>query len=395
MVVVTIGAGTALLGDGSTPSTPEPGSPDPGVIEVEQGASPEADLGAIGQTRALPPAPIPPRTQAQIAWSGEEVLVWSGSGTAASEGSGESAPVEFSLVEAGAAYTPGSDSWRPLPPAPLAPRVGAAAVWAGDRLVVWGGFAGPNNPLGDGAAYVREQDAWVTIPPAPISPRGDMVTAWTGEEVLLLGGGQRTQRPWGTTLGVQRDGAAYNPATDRWRMLPPLPPEVWPIHQRVVGTWTAGQLFVWGSGAARYDPGADGWELIDTPSAGLWPGGRVQAVQVGDSVAVVGLVLSGDPDTFGLLYEPGTDDFDRVPGLPRTAMTRERQVVGAGDYLTLFLDDPADAGAWRLGDDAWQSLPPELARRTGSAMVWTGQELVVWGGSDGQTPWADGLAWTP
>jgi hypothetical protein len=38
-------------------------------------------------------------------------------------------------------------------------------------------------------------------------------------------------------------------------------------------------------------------------------------------------------------------------------------------------------------------LPSELAGRDGAALVWTGRSLLVWGGSDGQSLRADGMAW--
>ena len=62
-----------------------------------------------------------------------------------------------------------ADSWKELPEAPIAGRVGAAAVVAGDQFVVWGGRN--DGVLDDGAAYSLTERRWRTLAPAPLSPR--------------------------------------------------------------------------------------------------------------------------------------------------------------------------------------------------------------------------------
>lgn len=46
--------------------------------------------------------------------------------------------------------------WRPVPPAPIAPRVGAAMAWTGDRVLVWGGEDSPRT-YGDGAEFLLSE----------------------------------------------------------------------------------------------------------------------------------------------------------------------------------------------------------------------------------------------
>ncbi|MBA2528418.1 MAG: hypothetical protein H0V19_00390, partial [Euzebyales bacterium] len=68
---------------------------------------------------------------------------------------------------------PPMGSWRQMAPAPIGPRAGHVAVWTGDQLVVWGGreVTGRRLPRGDGAAYNPGTDRWRRLPPAPIGPR--------------------------------------------------------------------------------------------------------------------------------------------------------------------------------------------------------------------------------
>lgn len=121
----------------------------------------------------------------------------------------------------------------PIPPAPVAPRTGASAVWTGAELVVWGGSYGeharPADPAeptiawqnaGDGAAYNPGRGTWRLLASSPLAGRSAHVAVWTGEEMIVWGGwsfdgdGQPT---------VREDGAAYNPLTDRWRPIAPAP----------------------------------------------------------------------------------------------------------------------------------------------------------------------------
>ena len=58
------------------------------------------------------------------------------------------------MTTAGAAYDPAADRWDGIPPAPLAARARAAAVWTGREFIVWGGEADYHHraQFDDGAA---------------------------------------------------------------------------------------------------------------------------------------------------------------------------------------------------------------------------------------------------
>jgi hypothetical protein len=49
----------------------------------------------------------------------------------------------------GAILDVAAGTWSNLPPTPVPADDGAAVVWAGDRLVVWGGFAWKGDPFQD------------------------------------------------------------------------------------------------------------------------------------------------------------------------------------------------------------------------------------------------------
>jgi hypothetical protein len=373
----------------------------------DPGGRSQLDLDGVavehpGSSSLIPAAPLSPRSRTHAAWSGTELLVWSGAVPGDPDLPGATADKAFQVLEDGAAYDPATDSWRVLPAAPVSGRVGAAAVWAGDRLVVWGGFSGPDRALDDGAAYLPGQDTWLRLPPAPITARGDVTAVWTGREVLIIGGAERVGRP-GRVSGVQRDGAAYDPVANRWRTIPAVPDGVWPlrdrgvwpIRERFAGTWTGEALFVWGRDVALYHPATDVWQHVPAPLTGVRIGGGVAAVRVGDQVVVIGLATRDDPETFGLRYDSSSGMFGPVPGLLSDPMNRPRQVVATDADVLVLQTDPDRAAVWSPGAATWRTAPPTLARGTEAVAVWTGEQLLIWGGSVAEAVRTDGIAWTP
>lgn len=187
----------------------------------------------------LPTAGAPERRMDAVAvWGNDRLLVWGGEG-------------EGGLLDTGGelGFLNGAPtSWTALTVAnaPLA-RVGHTAVWAGDRMIVWGGQAG-GLPLGDGAAYCPGCGGWTPVAPlnAPAA-RFDHAAVWSGAEMVIVGG-----RNAGGDLA---SAAAYDPVTLEWR---PLSARGNPLARSRPGVvWTTTDLLVFG--------GAVG----DTPVAAL------------------------------------------------------------------------------------------------------------------------------
>jgi hypothetical protein len=130
-------------------------------------------------------------------WDGHEILV---------AAAGPSARLAF-------AYTPSTNHWRRLASLPST-RVGATAVWAGTRLLLWGGQkVGASANLRDGVAYDPRTNRWATLPTAPLRTRGVPTVAWTGQALIVWGGEIGT--PPGTHIAPKfpRDGASFTPTT--------------------------------------------------------------------------------------------------------------------------------------------------------------------------------------
>jgi hypothetical protein len=192
----------------------------------------------------LPPAPIERVAGWTAVWTGEEVVYWGGAAP------GGERPVD------GAAFAPARRAWRQVAAAPIVGRVGAAAVATPDAIIVWGGqqprgAADGERVLADGAAYDPSSDTWSPLPAAPLSPRADPVAVWTGTHVLVWGGRGDTQSPeaW------LSDGALFDPSSGEWAAMDPLPVE---FSFPPAIAWAGEQLLVWGLPAEGLHL-SDGW----------------------------------------------------------------------------------------------------------------------------------------
>jgi hypothetical protein len=144
-----------------------------------------------------------PRNGAGAIWDGRELLVVGGAG--APRGGTPPAPATV-----GFAYNPGTNRWRRLAPMDSG-RAGAAAVWTGKRLLLWGGQTAP---LGSpslvipphGLAYDPGRNRWSPLPQAPLAGRVDPTAVWTGRVMIVWGGS-----PAGPGKPFS-DGAAFTPS---------------------------------------------------------------------------------------------------------------------------------------------------------------------------------------
>lgn len=200
------------------------------------------------------------RVGASAVWSPSagRVIVWGGAGKYGAAAAG------------GGRYAPSDDAWSAVSNAPFAARVGHVAVWDGAhaRMIVWGGADDDMGvPQRSGAAYDPVTDTWTPIADAPIRRR-HAVAFWdaASSRMLVLMG---EDGAWG---GPRGDGAAYEPSTNRWEMLPDLALTGYAPgrgHTAVWGegrVWAVGGDVAWAGGltalGARYDSATDAWARI-------------------------------------------------------------------------------------------------------------------------------------
>ena len=241
------------------------------------------------------------------------------------------------------------EGWTDLPLPPLV-AYGAATVWAGDRLIVWGGIEpraeAPNEVLGDGWAFDPGSSRWTSIATGPIE-RSDARAVWTGEKVLIWGGAEGG--------GPLMDGAAYDPSTDTWTAIAAAP--IAPRRPAVV-EWTGTELFVWGGGdadapyldGAAYDPSNDSWRVVPDAPTEM---NLADAAWTGRELVIVGSLLdnrnhAATASAQALAFDPTTDEWRHLaePGLSpqSSAVAAVGSLVFAFDYShdAVVLDSEAD-----------------------------------------------------
>lgn len=347
-----------------------------------------------GSWRTIAPPPIPATGGMAAAWTGRQLVVWGGSGTASEDAGGSWHP-----SGTGAAYDPVSDRWDVLPAAPVAARVGATAVWTGREVLFWGGAAGHDRFFDDGAAYDPVTRRWRKLPPAPIGPRSDHDAVWTGREMLVWGGIDQCC-PIDSEIHDPA-AAAYDPATDRWRRVADVPGP-WSGDGGTAVTLVDGDRpLIWRRGhlAEAADAAMTAWGEVAGVQPAALPADPALPSTTGDPAAM-GAAAGGEVFTWtgrsgqlhGLAWRPSGKTWRRTATLD--GQSGGTVVAGGPDRIYAAAGQSARILEYRIDQDRWQELPlPPIPTRSAAVLVWTGSELLFWGGMGDEGAEMDGAIW--
>jgi N-acetylneuraminic acid mutarotase len=367
-------------------------------------ARPPAQRGddSVGLARPLPHVPF--RTSHSAVWTGDSMLIWGGQQLSGAR-----------FMADGLIYQPGTQEWTLIPKAPLAPRADQTAVWTGSEMLVWAG----GNPhlfeivYGDGAAYNPATKRWRALPESPLSPRIYLTAVWTGRQMIAWGGGvlgEQAEQPITQVVApgtLFNDGAAYDPITNQWTLLPKPPIKGRTGH---VAVWTGREMIIWGGGGigetniafkdgAAYDPATRTWRAI--PEAPLAPGFGPGYTAAWDGKQM--LVWGGEKGE-GAAYDPATDSWTKLPDppfgplvLPASVWTgRVMLVWGANERSNDPSLGTAIGAAYDPESKQWTFLPRTPgATGFGQTAVWTGRNMLVWGGFNTKGPFYSGVDYRP
>jgi len=340
------------------------------VLDHPVGRSDYKDLApsvpsVTGTWRELPPAPIAAPDLRLSVWTGKEMIVFGRVEKLGSTGE------ILGSTNVSAAYDPAANTWRRLAAPLSAPGYPGNwdAVWTGKEMLVWGDV---------NQAFDPAVDRWRKLPAAPAGRGG--IVVWTGHELIEWGGG--------CCGDVSSDGAAYNPSTDSWRKiaLPPVGGQ-----QSPVGAWTGQELVVFPGqdpegktvAGAAYDPATNTWHRIASTTA---PGGAY-AIWDGREVLVAGGARATGLSTAGFAYDPATNHSRRLPPTAGRAgaaavWTGRRLLVWGGQTFPGATVTARHGLSYDPIGNRWSALPPSLLPpRVDPTVVWTGRELIVWGGT--------------
>src|SRR5205085_3884945 len=170
---------------------------------------------------------------------------------------------------------------------------------------------------------------WRTLPPAPIGPRTQHQAVWTGREMVVWGGYARCC-PIDSVIH-DPEAAAYDPATDRWRRIADVPPP-WSGDDGFATTVLAdGRPLVWRRGRlGAWDPATDRWSEVaggapaGAPPAGAPPGA---APAPGSTIDPVALAVAAGGDVFTWIGNAGR--LDGAAWRPSTSTWRRTAPLDA------------------------------------------------------------------
>jgi N-acetylneuraminic acid mutarotase len=361
------------------------------------------------------------RTFHTAVWTdSNEMIVWGGQ---VNESGG--------LTNSGGRYNPSNDSWTVTSTAnaPLARDV-HTAVWTGSEMLVWGGVTEKSPPFSDdGGRYDPATDSWIPISSGntPVA-RFRHTAVWTGTEMII----------WGGQVGYRsylNSGGRYIPSIDNWSSTSTTDaPSGRDLHTAI---WTGTEMIVWGGNefgshlnivagknaqsvpttptptptptipatGGRYDPSTDTWRATSTTNAPSVREGHT-AVWTGTKMIVWGgswPIFNGrEFFNSGGRYDPITDSWSGTGGSavpdPRDShsavWTGTEMIVWGGYRNPSYLNT---GGKFNPVTGVWtptgQTNVP-AARRSNTA-VWTGNEMIIWGGYDGTSYLNSGGRYNP
>jgi hypothetical protein len=313
-------------------------------------------------------------------WTGTEMIVWGGYG---------SSPT---YKNDGGRYNPSTDMWTAVSTGtdcPAARRI-HSAVWTGTRMIIWGG-SGSSGAINSGGIYNPSNDSWVATSTGTDCPAGRTYFAaiWTGSEMIIWGGGYNS-------------GGKYNPSSDTW--VPTSTGANCPAAESSnTAVWTGTEMIIWGgymlNTGGRYNPQSDTWQATSTgancPSERRWH----TAVWTGSEMIVWGGCHVGSKECLntGGRYNPASDTWVPTSTGAGPLARASHSAVWTGTEMIIWGGWGASAfnsgGRYTPATDSWTTTSRGINCPDGReyhTAIWTGSEMIVWGGDD---RYYDGSAW--
>jgi len=336
---------------------------------------------------------VPGRAVHTSVWTGEEMIIWGGEGPGVS-------------YDSGGRFLVKSNRWTATSTvnAP-ANRSQHGAVWTGTEMIVWGGYNG--SYLQSGGRYNPTTDSWqATSTTGAPAARSAAAVIWTGSEMIIWSGN-------GAGNVLQGNGALYNPVTDTWR---PMSSSGAPSARGGVhAVWTGTEMLIWGghnnsavlNDGALYNPATDTWRpvsALNAPSARTWV---LTPVWTGTELIVWGGANLSLSQTFntGARYNPTTDTWTTVATTGAPSGRNRAVMVWTGKEMVVF-GGATGAGTGTYSNtgasynpvtDTWAPMTTTGApgARVHHSAVWTGASVLVYGGFSGSSHNQDCTSYSP
>jgi len=284
-------------------------------------------------------------------------------------------------------------------------RSGASSVWTGSEMIVWGGVNIVNGfeyYFLDGGKYNPVTDAWTptNTSGAPFN-RAFHTVVWTGTSMIVWGGIYNSGSS--DINAYLKTGGRYIPASDSWMATSTVKAPAGRFNHSAV--WTGTAMIVWGgcyddiagdyclNTGGSYNPSMDIWETwansaIGTPAA---RGGH-SAVWTGSAMIIWGGFNDavGAEYNTGAIYHPGTLTWTTISstGAPsardkHTAIWTGSEMIVWGGYSHSGDRFFNDGGRYNPAANTWSPVSTANAPspRWMHSAVLARSQMVVWGGS--------------
>ena len=348
---------------------------------------------------AMAAAPIAGRVESVNEWTGHELIIYAGR-------------IGGGIPNDGAKYNPYTDTWSSIAVSGWGPGQDSASVWTGKEVIMHGGQNG--YVRADGAAYNPRTDTWRTISSGPAIWLHNAV--WTGKK-MIVNSGWNNPNYYNTTY-------MYDPETNTWTTSAASVLYGKSLQQVASGSsrylaWSGSKMIVYGAdrdftagatnSAGIYNPETDTWSYPPTLNnynssvANIVWTGNLAIISRGTSISAGGYyeINSLDPETQTV----------RPIELP-TGFAESSPLVWTGhDVIACFGYASVNTGATcrrldletqnnRLSSmtyNSWLTTQTTAApaARTNHTSLWTGQNMIVWGGEDGTQKFNSGYKYNP
>lgn len=307
-------------------------------------------------------------------WTGSEMIVWN------------------SETLTGGKYDPISDVWLPISNvgAPSS-RVGATMVWTGTEMIVWGGTVNFATGLNTGGKYNPVTDTWtsMSVTNAPVG-RFFHTATWSGSDMIVWGGATNfvTQQ-----IQLTNTGGRYNPVSDSWISTSQANvPQATCYHSAI---WTGSLMIVHGgigNGAYKsYNPNTNSWANLPNVTD---PRHSHTAIWTGSKMIVWGGVTSNTNPTSGSntgkVFDPVAGTWTVCSTINAPTIRYGHSAVFSGTEMIVWggvSDDvyTQTGGRYNTTTNSWvaTTLTNAPIARAGHIAAWCNNVMCIYGGSEG------------
>jgi Galactose oxidase, central domain len=235
---------------------------------------------------------------------------------------------------------------------------------------------------------------------APPDGRVGHTAVWNGSEMIVWGGfepGFFFTPPFNT-------GGRYDPGTDNWTTTSLTNAPAGRYDHTAV--WTGSEMIVWGgfigtgavNSGGRYNPGTDSWAATSASNAPVARSGHT-TVWTGNQMIIWGGRgnNNSNPLNTGGRYNPGLNSWTATSTTNAPTARSGHTAVWTGSQMIIWGGFVNTGGLYNPITNSWTATSTINApdARQNHRAVWTGSAMIIWGGDNGGSSFRTGGKYFP